>query len=84
MFSSFSIFWWFPDFEQNGYLNNLLNKLTSLECGLHSEGFFYSKFSLSTLPDGRQAIGRKVCLVLPRAYQSMEQMWNLNERREHQ
>jgi len=51
MFSSFSIFWWFPDFEQNGYLNkvtNIVNKLTSLEYSLHPEGFFYSKFSLST------------------------------------
>jgi len=47
MFSSFSIFWWFPDFEQNGYLNkvtNILNNLVSLRCRLHPEGFFYSKF----------------------------------------
>jgi len=28
-------------------------------------GIFYSKFSPSTLPDGRQAICRKVCLNLP-------------------
>jgi len=47
MFSSFSIFWWFSDFEQNGYLNkvtNIANNLTSLKCNLHSEGFFYSGF----------------------------------------
>jgi hypothetical protein len=43
MFSSFSIFWWFPDFKQNGYLNkvtNIFNNSISLECRLHSEGFF--------------------------------------------
>ena len=71
MFSSFSMFWWFSDFEQNGYLNkvtNIANNLTFLRCRLHPEGFFYSKFSLSTLPDGRQAIGRKVCLVLSSAF----------------
>ncbi len=75
MFYSLSIFWWVPDFEQNEYLNeitNNFNNLISLECNLHSEGFFYSRFSLSTLPDGRQAIGRKVCLVLPCAYQGVE------------
>jgi len=44
MFSSFYIFWWFPDFEQNGYLNkvtNILNNLLSLGYRLHSEGFFF-------------------------------------------
>ena len=40
MFSSFSVFWWFPDFEQNGYLNDIFNNLTPLEFGLHPEGFF--------------------------------------------
>ena len=67
MFSPFSIFWWFPDLEQNGYLNkvtNILNNLLSLGYRLHSEGFFYSKFSLST-------IGRRVCLVLSHAYHGM-------------
>jgi len=61
MFSSFSIFWWFPDFEQNGYLNkvtNILNNLVFLRCKQHPEGFFIQgledvfSFALCTTTQG--------------------------------